>query len=125
MSEIVVDTLVSSKQLGQARPADPSAVSLYTLPDNTRTKVTSVVICNSTGSAVNMRLFHDVDGTTYDATTALLYDTVIDANTTATFDPADLWLEDTSGNIAASTGTNSALTFTMYGQEYQKTVTVN
>ena len=125
MTEVAVDTIVASVQLGQARPADPAAVSLYTLPANTRTKVTSVVICNTTGSAVSVRLFHSLSGTTYDATTALLYDVVVDANTSASFDPSDLWLENTSGNIAVSTGTNSALTFTMYGMEYQKTVTVN
>lgn len=124
MTEIV-DTLVSSIQLGQLRPANTTAASLYTLPANTRTKVESIIICNQSGGAVTFRLFHDVDGTTYDATTALLYDIVLDSDTTVSFDPANLWLENTSGNIAVRTSSNSAITFTMYGQEHQKTITVN
>ena len=121
----IIDTIVSSVQLGQLRPANTTAASIYTLPANTRTKVNSIIICNQSGVACTFRVFHDVNGTTYDETSALLYDITLDADTTVSFDPVDLWLENTSGNIAVRTSSNSAITFTMYGQEYQKTVTVN
>ena len=118
-------TPVRALQLGQSRPANTTAVSIYTLPANVSTKVTMITIANTSGSDDDFRIFHDVNGTTYDETTAIFYDTDIPADTVVEWEPEDLWLDNTSGNIAVRTGTGNAITFTMYGEEHQKSVTVN
>lgn len=112
----------SRKQLGQIRPADTTAASIYSPGADDETRVFSVVVCNTTGSPVRYRLFHDEDGTTYDQTTALHYDVALPANTTdvVTFGDGDnggIWMNDSSGNIAGRTSVASAITFTAYGEE--------
>jgi len=122
--EVILDP-TPSLQLGQSRPANTTAVSIYTLPSNTKTKVNSMSICNTSGSAATYRVFHDVNGTTYDQTTALFYDISLAADQSVEWEPANLWLNNTSGNIAVRTGTGNAVTFTLYGEEHQLSVTVN
>ena len=81
------------------------------------TEITRVVVCNTTGGAVSASLYHDDDGGTFDATTALMEAKSI---------PANDYLEITSfpgtgivvrkdGQIGVKTSSGSALTFTLYG----------
>lgn len=110
---------VLGKELGQARPANTTAVSIYSPPTGIITKITGITVAETAGAAAKFRIFLDNDGTTYDQTTALFYDVTIPANTTAF--PLDrgeaLWMDDASGNLAVRTDTNSALTFTVHGEE--------
>ena len=92
------------KVLGQLRPADTNAASLYSPPDNTSTELTKLVICNQTGSAATFRLFLDDNGTTYDQTTALFYDQPISANLTWTEDLTGYGMVDSTGNLAVRRG---------------------
>lgn len=104
------------KQLGQARPSDTNAASIYSPPARTFGIVRNVVICNNTGSAATYRIFHDADGTTYDQSTALAYDVSLSANTTTILEvywPAS----QSAGNFAVRSGTGNALSFTFYGDE--------
>ena len=113
--------MITGKQLAQSRPANTTAVSAYSPDPNIKTEILQVDICNTTGSAATFRLFHDVDGTTYDETTALYFDTSVAANTTTSLVYAEgsgIWMNNAAGNIAVRTGTNSALTFTIYGKEH-------
>ena len=107
----------SPKVLAQLRPADTNAASLYSPPDNTTTEFTKLVICNQTVSTATFRVFLDDDGTTYDQTTALFYDQSISANLTWIQDLEGWGMNDTAGNLAVRTGTNDALTFTLFGKE--------
>lgn len=124
MTEPVLD-LTPSLQIGQSRPANTTAASIYTLPSNTKTKVTSLVICNTSLSSAKFRIFHDVNGTTYDESTAIFYDAIIGAGVTVEWEPKELWLSNTSGNIAVRTDTANAITFTFYGEEHEKSITIN
>ncbi len=105
------------KVLAQLRPADTNAASLYSPPDNRTTELTKLVICNQTGSPATFRLFLDDDGTTYDQTTALFYDQSISANLTWIEDLGGWGMNKTAGNLAVRSGTNDALTFTLFGKE--------
>ena|SRR3990167_4320370 len=109
---------MTGKELGQARPGDTNAVSIYSPPANIRTEITKIVIANTTGTAATFRIFIDSNGTTYDQTTAIAYDISLAANdsveTTGSY-----WMTSSSGNLAVRTGTLSALTFTAYGIEYE------
>ena len=118
---------VNGKQLAQARPANTNAVSVYA-PDTAdmATEIRMINIANTTGSAATFRLFHDEDGTTYDETTALFFDKSIAANDsfTETYEEGAIWMRNTAGNLAFRTGTNNALTITVYGIEHFDTVGV-
>ena len=104
------------KQLGQARPANTTAVSLYVSTGVQAGKLFNLFIANTTGTAATYRVFYDVDGTTYDQTTALYYDVSLAANTTDKI-VLDIPVTGTLANLAIATGTNSALTFTLFGEE--------
>ena len=103
------------KQIAQLRPADTTAASLFSPTRGFHYRF-KIIVANNTALAVAYRIFHDDDGTTYDATTALAYDVSLAANSSAVF-PSDGWLmaDGASGNIAVRSATNNALSFTAYG----------
>ena len=105
--------------LGQSRPANTTAVSIYSPATNVVGFIKCIHICNQTGTAATCRLFIDNDGTTYDETTALEFDKSVPANNSLQFFYPDdgLPMNDDAGNLAVRTGTNSALTFTVWGYE--------
>ena len=107
---------LQEKQLGQLRPANTTAASLYSPGASTTAIIKSIIICNQTSSQAAYRIFMDDDGTTYDESTALFYDITIGANST---DQVDTFyaMNDANGNLAVRTDTNSALTFTCFGTE--------
>jgi hypothetical protein len=107
---------LQEKQLGQLRPANTTAASLYSPGASTTAIIKTIVVCNQTASAATYRIFVDDDGTTYDQTTALFYDITIGANSTDQIDTFYA-MDDANGNLAVRTGTNSALTFTCFGTE--------
>lgn len=107
---------LQEKQLGQLRPANTTAASLYSPATGVTAIVKSVWICNTTSSPVTFRIFSDDDGTTYDETTAIFWDVTIDGSTTLELDTF-MALNNAAGNLAVSTGTGNALTFTAFGAE--------
>ena len=114
--------MITGKQLAQVRPANTTAVSAYSTDPSVRTEILHILICNTTASAATFRLFHDEDGSTYDETTALYWDNPINANASVSIpyeEGQGLWLVNSASNFAVRTGTNSALTFTVYGKEHQ------
>jgi hypothetical protein len=104
------------KQLGQARPANTTAVSIYSPGASVTGIVKNIVVCNTSGASATMRLFLDDDGTTYDETTALFWDVQLDADSSLQLD-GHWGMNDSSGNLAVRTDTNDALTFTVHGVE--------
>lgn len=108
---------LTEKYLGQLRPADTNAASLYSPASPAkRAIVRTIIVANNTGSAATFRIFHDNDGTTYDQSTALYYGKSVAANDTHKIETY-IVMDDTSGNLAVRTGTANALTFTAYGAE--------
>lgn len=106
------------RQLGQSRPANTTAASLYSPADGVQTTVRTIVVCNTSSAAADYRIFHDDDGTTYDETTALFWDITLPANTTESIE-LNIEMADPDGNLAIRTDTANALTFTAYGDERQ------
>lgn len=107
---------ISGFQIAQVRPGVTTTVSAFTA--SMLTQVTRIVISNTTGTAANASVFHDDDGSTFDATTALLFAKSVPANDTITIEAQS---ENSgigiakNGQIGVQTGTASALTFTLYG----------
>jgi len=104
------------KQLGQLRPANTTAASLYSPAASTQTNIYTVVVCNTSVSSAKYRIFHDDNGTTYDETTALFWDISLSADSTDTVE-IKISMNDSTGNLAVRTDTADALTFTAYGLE--------
>lgn len=120
LSPTSIDTKTKRRViLGQLRPANTTAASLYSPTANVIGTIELVHICNTTGSAAAFRLFIDNDGTTYDETTALEFDKTVPANNSVqlSFGAGGLPMPDDAGNLAVRTDTNNALTFTAWGYE--------
>ena len=105
-----------SSLLGQARPSDTNAATLYTA--TLKTEIGRIIIANTSGSAATFRLFHDQGGSTYDESNALAFDVSIaggainDAQSFQMGNGITLAVTDTLG-IRSSVA--NALTFTIYG----------
>jgi|TARA_R110000787_G_scaffold155410_1_gene269157 hypothetical protein len=72
------------KVLGQLDPAATTATTLYTVPNLAQTTVSSLVICNRTGSSITFRVSVHVAGAGADDKQFLFYDQALAANTTQT-----------------------------------------
>jgi hypothetical protein len=107
---------LQEKQLGQVRPANTTAASLYSPDANTTGIAKNLVICNTTTATAKFRIFVDDDGSTYDQTTALFYDVTILGNQTIQIDMFTP-IDNAAGNIAVRTSIANALTFTLFGAE--------
>ena len=105
-----------SSLLAQVRPSNTTAATAFTA--TLRTEITRVLVANTTGSAATFRLFHDDDGSTYDETTALIWDNSI---ATGAYVDLQAYLDGSgitlmpSGTLGVRSGTGSALTFSVYG----------
>jgi hypothetical protein len=108
-------TIFNGEQLAQARPANTSTATLLNPIDNNLYIVYTIMIANVTGTAANASVFHDKDGTTYDQSTALLYQVSVPGNDTTilTFEKGITVRGD--GHIGIQSGTSSSLTYTLYG----------
>ena len=108
------------RQLGQLRPANTSAASVFSPSVAQPYEAATLFITNTTGTAALASVFHDINGTTYDETTALLFGKSVAANDYIVLEvPFGDRLE--AGNIAVKSGTSNALTFTLYGEVDKET----
>ena len=113
----------TGKCLGQLRPGDTNAASLYSPAAGINAEIETIIIAETGGTNRTFRIFHDDDGTTYDQTTALYYDVAINANTTKRLPdngPLGIWMRQSTGNLAVSSSFADALTFTVYGIEHTR-----
>lgn len=106
------------KQLGQLRPADTNAASIYAPANGVTAVIKNIVVCNTTSSSVTFRIFHDDEGSTYDESTALVFDCTLLPNETKSFDGFKA-SATFGGNIGVRSSTGNAINFTLYGAEIQ------
>lgn len=110
--------LAQGLQLGQSRPADTVAVSLYSPADGIVAIIKQIIVCNTSAGSAKYRVCHDEDGTTYDETTALLWNIPLATETADILDTC-IYMANSSGNLAVRTDTTEAVTFSCYGEETQ------
>ena len=72
----------SLKVLGQLAPSATTETTLYTVPDKSQTTVSSLVICNRSGSGVTYRINISVAGATTSNKEYIFYDKALAANAT-------------------------------------------
>lgn len=106
-------------QLGQLRPANTTAVSIFSPRAKVLVQVTSIIITNLDSIDHSYRLFHDDNGTTYDETTSIAWDINIIANDTVPLSMLDIWMNNSSGNLAVRTDSANNITFTVYGKIWE------
>lgn len=112
----------AQRQLAQVRPSGTSAVSLYSVPYFGQFNAEVVNICNVSAAAVDVSLFHDVDGTTWDQTTALIYTHTLQVGDVLQID-APLGDYQFGGSLGCQVSVANAATFTLYGSLEGETVT--
>jgi len=106
-------------QIAQTRPAGTSAVAGYTAPSQQAVEITSVFVANTTGSDVQMSLYHDnAGGSTFDQTTALYYTVTVPGNSSFTLSSESMGMGivlSPSAQLGVQSSVSNALTFTIYG----------
>ena len=103
------------RQLAQLRPSSTSAEVLFNPTDNKPYTIYNIIVTNTTSSAVSASIYHDEDGTTYDATTAILESVPLIANQTLHYE-GKIYGYKGAGNIAVKSSIANAITFTAYGE---------
>jgi hypothetical protein len=104
--------MLSYTQLAQIRPASTSAISIYQC--NAGEQVQAFVkICNVSTNQALVRVFHDLNGSTYDETTALVWDLAIAPG--GLFELDHIFIANASGHLACRTDTANAINATVYG----------
>jgi hypothetical protein len=103
------------RQLGQLRPANTSAASAFTPAVSGQYSVNLINIANVSEAPVDVSVFHDKDGTTYDQTTALLYTHTLAIGGAIQLE-ADFADYLAAGNLGVQSSVANAATFTLYGE---------
>ena len=114
-------TETRGKCLAQARPTVNTAISLYSPGSGVTTEIQTIIVVNQSDSSVDFSIFHDDDGTTYSEVTALFWEQALAADTTREIN-LTLWMNNSAGNLATTSATASAFTFTVYGIEHKSGV---
>ena len=102
------------KVLGQIAPSATTATAIYTVPSATEAVVSSVSVCNRSGSTATFRLSVRPDGATLANQHYLVYDASVAANDTiiltigVTMDATD---------VLEAYASTADLTFHAYGSE--------
>lgn len=102
------------KQLAQARPGSTPA-AIYTCPSSTRAIAKSIMVTNTTNVDKTFSLFIDNDGNTYNATTAIFFNTVLRAKESKLID--SYFVIDTAGGSIGASASDVDVTFTVSGGE--------
>ena len=106
--------MMTGKQLAQRNDADTSTHSVYSPAADIEDTIL-INLANTTATAATVWVYHDDDGTTYDATTAIVPNITIPAYTVIQIGP--VYMNDSTGNLAFKQGTSGAITITLYSMQ--------
>jgi len=102
------------KVLGQVAPAATTATAIYTVPSATEAVVSSIVVCNRSGSQATFRLSVRPNGAVLANEHYLTYDVGIAASDTMIL---TIGLTLDAADIVEAYASSSNLTFHAYGSE--------
>jgi len=100
-------------QLGQLRPGDTTAATVYTL-DSTRAIIERIYIHNSSAGDADFSLFNDDDGAVYDNDSQIFGPVTLAPGQTWN-PPIGILMGTTAGTIGVKTSVADALNFIAYG----------
>ena len=101
------------RQLGQLRPSDTDAASVFTASEARAYRNTLLNIANVGTGAINVSVFHDRDGVVWDETTAIVFTHTLVKGGTLQITGMEDFLA--TGSIGVQTDTANDATFTFYG----------
>ena len=102
------------KTLGQSAPSAATLTTAYTVPSATQTIVSTIVVCNRSGTATSFRIAIRPDGAAISNEHYLAYDVEILGNEVYTFTiGATLDADD----VISVYATLATLSFNVFGQE--------
>lgn len=104
------------KQLGQLRPANTTAASLFSPTRGHEYRIDVIYVTETAGNTPTYRIFFDDNGTTYDQTTAIAYNLALSANESKRVE-GPFYMNDEDGNLAVRTSAANEITFTAFGEE--------
>lgn len=102
------------KVLAQDAPAGATDTDAYTVPGATTTVITSVVVCNRSGSSDTFRLWVAVDGAADSDEQYLYYDFTVPANDSFA---ATLGITLDASDVVRVRSANGNLSFNVFGIE--------
>ena len=105
---------VFPRQLAQVRPAGTTAVNGWSPDFFGQFEVTLIHCANVSGAAIDISLYHDIDGTTYDETTALVFEHSIPAGGVFQLE-SSLVGYAAAENFGVQCSVADGVTFTFYG----------
>jgi|TARA_R110001583_G_scaffold148048_5_gene300033 hypothetical protein len=108
----MADTL---KVLGQAAPSDTNEATLYTVPENTVTTVSSIVACNLTGNTPTFRIAVRPEGATVANENYIYYDKAMTANNSV-FTIIGITLSD-NDVVSVRSSAADEIAFSIFGVE--------
>jgi hypothetical protein len=102
------------KVLGQLNPSAQSLNTLYTVPANTSTVISTLCVCNQSSSSSTFRVAVRPAGATIDPKHYIAYDTPIPSN-----DTIHLTIGASLGNtdVISVYANSSTMSFTLFGSE--------
>ena len=104
----------SFKALGQLAPSATTNTDLYSVPEDTQTTVSSIVVCNQTGSAVTFRLAVRPIGAAIAQKHYIYYGKSVAANDSAFLIIGMTLSDDDVVTVYASSG---SMSFSIFGVE--------
>lgn len=107
----------TNKILGQSSPAAATLTTIYTVPDLKGAVVSSLVVCNRTGAAVNFRVAVVEAGGTIANKNYLYYDISCPGNDTFT---AVLGITISNADMIRVYNTTADLSFSVFGVEFDQ-----
>lgn len=102
---------ISYNPLAQKREATTNAVTVYT-PSAGETAEVVIKIANTTAADASVRVFHDIDGTTFDEASALVWDFELAMGMFISISGIKM---DENGSLGYRSSVANALTATVYG----------
>lgn len=105
---------VFPRQLAQVRPAGTSAVNGWSPDFFGQFEVNLIHCANVSGASITISIYHDTDGTTYDETTALVWQHTIPAGGVFQLE-SSLVGYSTAENFGVQCSVTNGVTFTFYG----------
>jgi len=102
------------KQVAQVRPSATDAAELFS--DNRPWEIDLIMVTNTGAAAATFSLFHDADGTTWNTSTALLYQISVDVGEVYMIEfAAPIRNNKRQGTIGYQVSVADTLTITAYG----------
>lgn len=100
--------------LNALRPAAVVAETIFSPRTGETVLLVSLYVCNLSAVDIEYSVYFDNEGTTYDETTALAFNTDIRANTTEIIE-LQIPMGNSDGNLAVQTSSANDINFTLFG----------